>query len=234
MIPEERFAGLIAVGREAAADKLARSLGWMTRIHPIMVSENRMLLGLYSDVFNCSLAAYTEDWGGHWSCSEPILKPDAMYLGNIQPSFVQKKNGDIVVFMRDNGMPKRIRTGVSRDNGETWPEAGMLDIRNPGSSVECIALGNGSWVLVCNDTSNGRHLLTAYLSEDEGASWPWARRIEEQEKDKGSFSYPSVIQGADGTIHCTYSHSKEGGGGSCIKHARFNEAWIRESKIAEE
>jgi hypothetical protein len=38
-------------------------IGWMTRIHPIMVTEKRMMLGLYSDVFNCSLAAFTEDWG---------------------------------------------------------------------------------------------------------------------------------------------------------------------------
>ncbi|GMV93643.1 MAG: hypothetical protein AMXMBFR82_34210 [Candidatus Hydrogenedentota bacterium] len=231
---EEKYADFIATNEELRSElvewksrvenKLARRLGWMTRIHPIMTSDNRMMLGLYSDVWNTSLAAFTEDWGKTWSFSEPIITYE---LGNIQPAFVMQRDGDIVSYMRDNGFPKKVRTATSTDDGVTWGPVTHLEIPNPGSSVDAIALQSGAWALVCNDTLDGRHLLTVYLSEDEGATWPIKRGIETFEPDKGSGSYPSLIQAEDGTLHCTYSYKKEAVPGSTIKHVWFNEEWVR-------
>ena len=220
----EQLKSNIAEWKTRAENKLARRLGWMTRIHPIMTSDNRMMLGLYSDVWNCSLAAFTEDWGTTWSFSEPIVTYE---LGNIQPAFVKQRDGDIVAYMRDNGFPKKIRTAVSTDDGQTWGPVTHLTISNPGSSVDAVALENGNWALVCNDTSNGRHLLTMYLSEDEGETWPISRGIETFEPEQGSGSYPSLIQAKDGSIHCTYSYTRKEVPGSAIKHVSFNEEWIR-------
>ncbi len=217
----------VETAREQSQLKLYRRLGWMTRLHPIMTQDNRMLLGLYSDLFNCSLAAATSDWGKTWTFSEPIMDPEVKFLGNIQPSFTQRKNGEIVAYMRDNGIPKYIRSATSTDGGMTWSALGMLPIRNPGSSIECIALKNGHWVMVCNDTLMGRHKLSVYLSTDEGETWPHSREIEVRtKKDDGNFSYPSVIQAQDGSIHCTYSYSGKDVEGSTIKHAWFTEDWI--------
>jgi len=220
-----KLTSMLEEGRRAAESKLSQRLGWMTRLHPIMTSDKRMMLGLYSDVFNCSLAAFTEDWGQTWSFSFPILDPDISKISNIQPSFVKKKDGGIVAFMRDNGLPKKIRTAVSNDQGVTWSGLSTLDITNPGSSVECIALASGRWALICNDVE-GRHQLAVYLSEDEGATWPHARALERVEPEKGNFSYPSIIQTRDGMIHCTYSYSLKDTPGSSIKHAAFNEEWV--------
>ena len=206
-------------------NKLASRLGWMTRLHPIMLPNNRMMLGLYSDVFECSLAAFTDDWGKNWTFSDPILG-----LANIQPAFVQKKSGDLVAMMRDNGFENRIRLSDSKDGGMTWTEARNMDIPNPGSSVDCIPLKSGAWVLVCNDTEEGRHKVTAYLSDDEGATWKWKRSLEDFEKEKGSGAYPCVIQSKNGLIHCSYSYVNAAEKGSTIKHVRFNEAWIQEGK----
>jgi predicted neuraminidase len=234
---EVAFADLIASDEQLAEDvaqlkvvvkqKLDRRLGWMTRLHPIMLSDTRMMLGLYSDVFNCSLAAFTEDWGKTWTFSEPIFG-----IGNIQPSFVVKKNGDVYAMMRDNGPFGFIQVADSTDGGVRWTPARTISIPNPGSSVECIVMKNGHWVLVCNDTKDGRHQLTAYLSEDEGASWKWSRPLEDHEKDAGSASYPSVIQAADDAIHCTYSFREDAVKGSTIRHTRFNEGWIRQGVAA--
>lgn len=210
--------------RKAAHDKLSQRLGWMTRLHPIMLSDRRMMLGLYSDVFNCSLAAFTEDWGQTWEFGEPILSVD---LGNIQPSFVRATNGRIVAFMRDNGVPNRVRRAESADGGKTWGEVTATDIPNPGSSVECIRLRSGNWVLICNDTVSGRHRLTAYLSDDEGSAWKWKRALEDYPVEEASASYPSVLQTSDGLVHCTYSFSVKGVEGSTIKHAWFNEEWVK-------
>ncbi len=216
----------VETAKQMAQTKLHQRLGWMTRIHPIMVTKNRMMLGLYSDVFNCSLAGFTDDWGEHWFFSNPILDKDIKNIANIQPSFVKKKDGTIVAFMRDNGIPKRVRTAYSTDLGMTWSDVSFLDIPNPGSSVECIPLKSGKWALVCNDTINGRHKLSVYLSDDEGQTWKWKKSIEETEPEKGSYSYPSVIQTKDGFIHCSYSCKDQETKGSTIRHAWFNEEWI--------
>ncbi|MCC6486098.1 MAG: exo-alpha-sialidase [Candidatus Hydrogenedentes bacterium] len=219
-----RLKGELQEWKSRAGDKLAQRIGWMTRLHPIMTSDNRMMLGLYSDVWNCSLAAFTEDWGGTWTFSEPII---TFELGNIQPAFARRANGEIAAFMRDNGIPKKVRTATSKDDGKTWGPVTHLDIPNPGSSVECTVLKNGHWVLVCNDANEGRHILTAYLSEDEGKTWPVSRRIENFEPEKGSGSYPSLIQANDRSIHCSYSYTRSDVPGSTIKHVRFHEEWIR-------
>lgn len=213
--------------RQVARDKLNRRLGWMTRVPPIMLADGRLMLGLYSDVFNCSLAAFTGDWGRTWTFSTPIMDPDVTMLGNIQPAFAQRADGSILAFMRDNGLPKQVRVSVSEDNGHTWGNMLLSGISNPGSSVDVEVLRNGHWVLICNDTITGRHLLTAYLSDDEGATWKWSRAIEEAEFEAGNFSYPAVIQSADDTVHVTYSYKRKGVEGSTIKHVAFTENWIK-------
>jgi predicted neuraminidase len=45
---------------------------------------------------------------------------DDVFLGLLQPAFAQKKDGTIVCFLRDNGLPKQIRVTESKDNGITW------------------------------------------------------------------------------------------------------------------
>ena len=219
----KKYLTWLADAKKAAPQKLAQRQGWMTRIHPIMTSDKRMMLPLYSDEFACSMAAITEDWGKTWSYSQPILNL------NVQACFVPKKDGSIVAYMRDRGAAKRVPQSVSKDGGMTWSHVKLTDIPNPDSSVDCIALKNGHWVMVCNDTTGGarggRNQLSAWLSDDEGATWKWKRNIEKHGEECAA-SYPCVIQAHDGMINCSYTYSPTGG--ETIKHARFNEAWIME------
>lgn len=202
---------------EAAKDAYKRQRGWMTRIHPVVLPSGRYLLPLYSDGFNVSLAAYSDDAGESWQVSAPIIGE-----GPIQPSFVRKQDGTLVAYMRDSGgPPQRVLISNSRDDGATWSLAVDTDIPNPSSSLEVVALKDGRWVMVCNDTEEGRHRLAAMLSDDEGQSWKWKRYIENGD---GSYAYPSVIQTRDGMIHATYSHRDKTG--ASIKHVAFNAEWI--------
>lgn len=75
---------------EAAKDAYKRQRGWMTRIHPVVLPCGRYLLPLYSDGFNVSLAAYSDDAGETWQVSAPIIGE-----GPIQPSFVRKQDGTL-------------------------------------------------------------------------------------------------------------------------------------------
>ncbi|MFM1919652.1 MAG: hypothetical protein RLZZ303_1286 [Candidatus Hydrogenedentota bacterium] len=227
MAANENLKKEIEYGWTAIDDKLTRRLGWMTRTRPVQLDNGRILLGLYSDVFNCSLAAYTDDGGATWQTGGPILHPEAKYIANVQPGFIQRKNGEVVAYMRDNGIPNYVRTAVSRDHGTSWGDVGMLPIRESGASVAALGLASGNWVLLVNDLVDGRHVLTAYLSEDEGATWPVRRALETADKDKGSYSYPCLIQDREGLLHATYSHKQDGIEGSAIKHVVFNEEWIK-------
>jgi predicted neuraminidase len=204
-----------------AGDKQFSRLGWFSRTHPIELPSGRIILPLYSDGFSFGLMAISDDAGKSWHASEPIVG-----FGNIQPSVVRRKNGDLVAFMRDNGpAPKRVMRSISKDNGESWSPAEDINLFNPGTSVEAIALKDGRWVIAYNDVERGRTSLAISMSDDEGETWKWKRNME---KGAGSYHYPSLIQAADGTLHLTYSvfETKDGKQAKSIKHAHFNAAWV--------
>ncbi|MSU24240.1 MAG: neuraminidase (sialidase)-like protein [Opitutus sp.] len=217
----------------AAGDKLKTRLGWMTRAHPFVLDGRRLIVPLYSDGFNFSLMAITDDWGATWHTSAPLVGD-----GNVQPSIVRRRDGSLYTMMRDNGRPpQRIQQASSFDRGETWTEVTDSALTDPGKGLEVIALANGHWIVVHNDTDSGRHSLCARVSDDEGKTWKWSRHLERDEPGPaaGSYSYPSLIQAKDGTVHVTYSYvfaktntaiGADARARETIKHRQFNEAWI--------
>ncbi len=205
--------------KQAAQDQVKRDIGWMTRTALVTLDSGRILLPLYSDGFNVSLIAYSDDEGATWQTSDPIVG-----LGNIQPSLAVRKNGQIVAYMRDNGpLPKRIQVATSEDDGETWSTAEAMDLPNPGASVAVDMLQDGRWVLVYNDAERGRHNMTISLSDDEGATWSMSR-ILEADDEAMRYGYPFVIQDEDGILHVTYSSS--GPDGATIIHLALHPDWI--------
>ncbi len=185
----------------AARDEGKRSLGWQTRIHPLLLSGNKILLPLYSDGFNFSLVAISDDDGLTWHPGLPIVG-----RGNVQPSLIQKKDGAIVAYMRDNGNePARVQLSTSTDQGKSWTAAQKTNIPNT-ASVKVLKLKNGDWVLLGNDEDDGRYRLSLYLSKDEGQTWERKLLLEDDKTKKGRFSYPSLIQSPDGLLHISYSY----------------------------
>jgi predicted neuraminidase len=204
-----------------AADLLYQRLGWMPRVHPLVLPSGRWVLPLYSDTFSCSMMAISDDRGASWTASQPLIG-----FGNIQPSLVRKNDGVLVAFMRDNGPHHFIRMSSSSDDGVSWSPVVDSPFANPGAGIEAIRLANGHWVLIYNDQPRGRNSLAVSLSDDEGTSWKWIRHVERSEPGKGQFHYPSILQASDGPIHVTYTESRPGLG-STITHTRFNETWIK-------
>ena len=191
---------------EAAGDKTKRQTGWMTRTKPLLLNSGRILLPLYSDGFNFSIIAYSDDNGNHWKTSEPIVG-----YGNVQPSLTQRKNGDIVALMRDNGdRPNRVIQSISLDRGENWSAVKDLNIYNPGSSLHTLSLSGGKWLMVNNNLEQGRNILNLNQSLDEGETWESIFEIENSDNPKDSFSYPTIIYSKKKQIHLTYSYSSKG------------------------
>jgi predicted neuraminidase len=223
-----------------AADKLFRRLGWMTRAHPFVLDDKRLIVPLYSDGFSFSLMAITDDWGQTWKTSTPIVG-----LGNIQPSIARKKDGTLVAYMRDNGpAPKRLMISRSTDRGNTWSEVQDTQLPNPGAGAEVRVLASGKWALIYNDLERGRYSLAVSLSDDEGETWRWTRHLERDPESAdqtrlGEYHYPSIIQAADGSLHATYSYfvppasvtpdAEQRLPRKSIKHVHFNEEWIMDT-----
>jgi len=215
---------------ERLGDKLYNRLGWMPRTHALRLPGGRILLPLYSDTYSVGLVAISDDDGATWRASDPLVS-----LGGVQPSLVRKKDGTIVAWMRDNGPPpQRAIVASSRDEGMTWTQGEDSEVPNPGSSLEVVALRDGSWLMVLNDTESGRARLSAWLSADEGRTWPHRRAIEDT--PGGSYSYPSVLQAADGLVHVSYSHVDPAPAGGtrreAIRHAVFDAAWVADAPRA--
>jgi predicted neuraminidase len=192
---------------EASKDIRKRSIGWMTRIRPLLLDSSKILLPLYSDGYNFSMVAISDDDGTTWHSSLPIVG-----RGNVQPALVLKKNGNIAAYMRDNGdTPSRVQVSESNNKGESWSAAIKTTIPNT-ASVELLVLQDGKWAFLGNDIEDGRYQLSLYFSEDEGKTWKWKYYLENEQAGKGSFSYPSLIQTGEGLLHITYSYQLDRSG----------------------
>ncbi|WP_439490828.1 sialidase family protein [Algoriphagus sp.] len=190
---------------EASQDSKKTSMGWMSRIKPLIMAD-RILLPLYSDGFNLSLMAISDDMGESWKPSLPLVGK-----GPIQPALIQKENGDILAMLRDAGdAPPMIQQSVSKDRGETWTAATKTAFPNTGS-VELLKLQDGRWWMVGNDIPDGRYRLALWISTDEGKVWSSPRYLELDPAQEGKYSYPALIQDREGLVHLTYSkHLNEG------------------------
>ncbi|GHB80594.1 sialidase family protein [Persicitalea jodogahamensis] len=106
----------------------------------------------------------------------------------------------------------RIAAVWSEDNGKTWGDFTLTNLPNPNSGTDAVTLSNGWQMLVHNpvtrgkQSDNGRQKLVVSLSED-GKKWKEMYVLEDQYR--GEFSYPAIVQAADGTAHITYTWNRK-------------------------
>jgi hypothetical protein len=93
-------------------------------------------------------------------------------------------------------------------------------------------LKSGALLMVRNNSPDGkRSHMTAFVSDDDGATWKGGLLLDERES-----SYPDGVQASDGTIYIIYDHQrytlnrqdKEGVGS--VQLAVFREDDIRAGK----
>ncbi|MDD4009977.1 MAG: family 78 glycoside hydrolase catalytic domain [Fermentimonas sp.] len=151
----------------------------------------------------------TEDKGKTWRKVGAIN--DGKAIRAIQPSILTYEDGSLQVLCRTR--EGKLAEAWSYDQGETWSEMTLSDLPNNNSGTDAVTLSDGRQFLVYNHvtppgaTGKGpRTPLNIALSKD-GKEW-FASLIPE-DSPLGQYSYPSVIQGADGHIHVVYTWRRE-------------------------
>jgi predicted neuraminidase len=203
---------------------LTRRLGWQTKNKAVYLG-NRMILPLYSDGFDCSLFAISDDEGQTWSYSNPVLGG-----AGIQATIAIGKDSLLVAYLRDNGpAPNRMQRTESRDKGLTWTIAKDDILPNPGAGFDVVTLTTGEWVMVFNDSEQGRHNLSVAMSDDDGKTWKWKKTIENDLSEKPTSShYPAIIADSQNRIYITYSyHRNDIKPGRTIKYVSFPANYLK-------
>lgn len=161
----------------------------------------------------------SEDGGKTWTVHGPIVIPGQPY-GVIQPTLVELSPNRLRMFLRSR--QGFIYMADSSDGGRTWTPARPTTLPNPNSGIDCVRLRDGRILMVYNRSSRERTPLNVAISSDNGETW---RPLLELETGPGEYSYPAVIQAANGDVHITYTWNR-----TRIKHAVI--AWdaLRESE----
>lgn len=163
---------------------------------------------------------YTDDMGKTWH-STGFIPADSGYmtrdldrlqpLYSIQPSILRHADGRLQILCRSRN--SYLTTSWSDDNGATWSPMTLCDVPNNNSGTDAVTLADGRHVLVYNDfatlpgTPKGpRSPLNVAVSAD---GLDWQRVITLEDSPVSQYSYPSVIQGRDGTIHIVYTWRRQ-------------------------
>jgi predicted neuraminidase len=143
----------------------------------------------------------SSDGGQTWQVT-PALN-DGKEIGAIQPSILIHKDGKLQAVGRTR-QGKLFETW-SDDSGRTWSKMSLTAMPNPNSGIDAVTLADGRHLLVYNHTTRGRSPLNVAMSID-GKVWKAAAILE---SEPGEYSYPAVIQTADGLVHITYTWKRQ-------------------------
>ncbi len=183
------------------------------RSKAIVDEAGRLICGSSVESYNAwgCWVEITPDDGKTWSKHGPINVPEHPH-GIIQASVFPTADGKLALLARSRGIGKLCRS-ESSDGGKTWTDAEPIDFPNPNAGADATRLADGRLALIANPVERGRTPLVVAISEDDGQTFDIRLTLEDE---PGEYSYPALIQGEDGRIHCTYTWKRQR-----IKHVSF-------------
>lgn len=154
---------------------------------------------------------YSDDMGKTWKRTEYVTADEGVKA--IQPAIMKLKDGRLAAVARTRS--EHVGITYSSDNGLTWSKLKLIDTPNNNSGLDAVTLKDGRHVMICNEKpvpkgiKNGKGLrtpLSLMISED-GENWKhW---ITLEDSPVSQYSYPSIIQSADGNLHCIYTWRRQ-------------------------
>ena len=138
------------------------------------------------------------DGGKTWKDGPPIE-----FNGRIiQPSVWMGDDGRVHMVARSRST--YVVQSVSDAVGMEFSPPVLTTLPCPNSGVDAVKLSDGRVVVIYNHSFKkggfqGRQVISLAISHDDGDTWVPVTTLEES-KRKVEFSYPSVIQTADGLV----------------------------------
>lgn len=201
----------------SAVEHLPAGLYGPIRAKPLIMPDGTIISGTSVESYQ-SWACWIErssDGGKTWEKSGPITVPrevarkddrgDAAPDGIIQPSIVPLGGKRLRFYARSTAGIGRVCVADSADGGVTWTQARPIDLPNPNSGIDAVALRDGRIVLVYNHSDRERTPLNIAVSKD-GEHFQMFYTLEDQ---PGEYSYPAIIQARDGELHLTYTWKRQ-------------------------
>jgi alpha-L-rhamnosidase len=170
---------------------------------PVLLADGTLLCGSSTEHDGWRLHfEWTTDGGRTWQKTEPLN--DGKEFGAIQPAILVHGPKKLQYLCRSR--QQKVLTGTSEDGGRTWSKMTATELPNPNSGLDAVTLQDGRHVLTYNHTPRGRSPLNVAVSKD-GQSWTPGPVLENEPGKE--FSYPAVIQTADGRVHVTYTWKRQ-------------------------
>ncbi|MBQ5605997.1 MAG: family 78 glycoside hydrolase catalytic domain, partial [Prevotella sp.] len=125
----------------------------------------------------------------------------------IQPSILKLADGRLQVLCRTRNA--RLGTSFSSDGGDTWSKVTLSNVPNNQSGTDAVTLKDGRHALIYNNfetilgTPKGPRTPVSIALSDDGSNWHHALTLEDSPISQ--YSYPAIIQGKDGSLHCIYT-----------------------------
>lgn len=177
---------------------------------PVLLGKNRLLSPSSKEGNGWRVHFEESDDGGKtWKMIGPIN--DGKTLNAIQPSILVYPGGKLQILARSQN--RAILQSWSTDGGQSWSPLEKTLLPNNNSGTDAVTLKDGRQLLVYNhvlppgnEAKGARTPLNISLSRD-GKQWYASLILEDSPISQ--YSYPSVIQGADGMIHVVYTWRRQ-------------------------
>ncbi len=126
-------------------------------------------------------------------------------IGIIQPSVVWLGGHHLRFYARSQTRSALIAIADSTDDGKTWTQARFIALPNPNSGIDAVRLKDGRVVLVFNNSFEGRTPLDLAVSADA----EHFRIFRTLEDGPGEYSYPAIVEAANGDLLITYTWRRQ-------------------------
>ena len=136
--------------------------------------------------------------GATWELRSVLQSAAATNRRWPESSIGQAGDGTLIMASRlEKGAGGGIERSISTDYGYTWSpyEINLEEpFIGPGSKVHLMGLSSGNLVMINHATTASRSLLYAYLSTDNGQTWPYKLALDLRD----DLSYPCAYEAEGG------------------------------------
>jgi predicted neuraminidase len=187
----------------SAAEQLPKDIYGPIKNKPELLADGTLLCPSSSEDHDWRLhMEFTKDAGKTWTRTDALN--DGVTTSAIQPSILKLPGGKLQLVCRSEN--DFVLQSISSDQGKSWSALAPTTLLNPNSGIDAVTLKDGRHIIIYNNTKKGRSPLNVAISSD-GQNWQDIAILENE--PGGEFSYPAVIQAADGKVHITYTWKRK-------------------------